>query len=295
MVLLVLVLAALTPIYGHKLKDQKHINSIEYSFISPRVDLELETNNSDQLLRYSPDVATSSNIGLNFKSFGISASFKNPNESDNEQSEYNDYTIRSPIANGIFEVTYSRFKGFKVNGQSSKDLLPITSESYGVSYTFFINKNVEILQNLGHFVKDKANDYGAFASIGFTKNMLNSRDTLVSSTTQSFKDFSGLRSFEQDSIYATYGIAGSATFKNIYFQGAIGLGMNLSQIQYEGSNLKNSTKTGPTGKSQFNLGYQFNNSILGIEANLTRISDLQSNSELSISKTDVHIYYHYFF
>jgi hypothetical protein len=294
---LILALAILTGIYGDDLQDQEIIESVEYGFVSPNTQFTLENNDSKKSLHYTPTTSSSPSLTINFESFSLGTTLSNSRASDDDTdySSYSDFILRTPLYKGIFEFYYAQYRGFKIGNDEDDLLLPINSLSYGFSFEFFINPEVDNLKTLGHRKKEKASDYGHFLQVGYVKNRLDSQNSLVPSNSFDFESFDGLTLFDQDSVFILYGIAGSYSYKKFYIQGSIGTGINFSQIRYEGIELETSRNTGGAGKIQTNFGYEFKDSILGYELLMLQVSDLQSESQLTVSRVDSQLYYHYFF
>jgi hypothetical protein len=298
LILLFIALITATSFYGDRFAKHDHVNSIEYKILTPSTDIQLYNNESDKKLTYTPNTNNFYGIDLNLKNISIGASIRDPEADsiENKKSQYAHYLLKSVIKNALLEVYYLKYNGFKIGESEQNTLLDITARSYGVNYTFFIDSNVLVSQNLGNFEYDKTTNYGTFLTFGYTKNKLNSKDSLVPQGRDSdFQNFAGLKSFDQDALTAIYGLAGTWSLYKFYFQGSLGLGINYSQISYKGTDLKSTSNTGPAGRSYFNFGYQFKNSLLGIEAGLFTAADLQGDTELALKRTDTAFYYHYFF
>ncbi len=300
MILLFFALITTTAIYGDRFSDQEFVQSVEYSILNPNTEIELYNNDSNETLNYSPNTRTSLGVAVNFEDFSLAGTFRDSSTQEDDdqisESRYNDFRLKTPFYRGILEAFYLKYKGFKIDQNEKNELLPITARTYGLNYTFFTNPQVNISQHMGNFQYDKKTEYGAFLSFGYAKNKVNSKTSMVPRGREDdFKNFVGLKSFEQDALSAIYGIAGSYSFYKFYVQGSIGIGINFSKVDYKGTDLESSSNSGPASKTHLNFGYQFKNTLVGFDTYLTSTSDRQGENELSIKRLDSNVYYHYFF
>lgn len=284
--------------YGEKLSNHKYLESVEYKFLHPSTDIDLYNNESDENLTYTPNTNNSFGLDINFKNISLGATFRDPESEqiNTKKSRYNDYRFKTIIKNGMLELYYLKYKGFKIGSSEKNELKDITARSYGINYTFFIDPTVKAAKNLGNFEYDKKTTWGSFITLAYAKNKLNSDESLVPEGKESdFESFTGLRSFDQDALSAIYGIAGTFVYRNFYAQGSLGIGINLSKVEYKGTDLDSALNTGSAGRSYFNLGYKFKKSLFGIEASLISASDRQGDTDLTLKRIDTNFYYHYFF
>jgi hypothetical protein len=294
-ILVFITLSLITGKFGDKLSRDLKPDSIRYSLQSSTSEIKIEDSKSNKELKYITNSPLSAGFSVTEGLVSIGTSFKQAKNDEEEHSDYYDYFIRTPLSKGLFEIYYSQFEGFKLS-QSSDDLLDIKNITYGAHFTYYFDPGFNLETQTGHFSINKISGYSSFINFGYAKIKTESSDPLIPTELEpEFDEYIGLDGIEQDSVSVIYGVSGQYIFRKYYVQGSIGLGMNLSKVRYDGSNLKDTTKTNPSYRIQMNLGYEFSKSLLGIELNSLSIADQQNQNQLSSTRSDFLLYYNYFF
>ena len=287
----------MTSIFGDNFPKKMVPDSVRYSLYSPTAEIKLENTKSNQKLRYVPNAPVSAGFAIDKDYISLGVNFIQPGDkTDNEQSRFIDYFLRLPLYKGLFELFYTEFKGYELEGVENEKLLDIDSRTYGAYYKFYFNPKYNLKEQTGHFSLKREPGYSTFLNIGLAKTVVDSSTSLVpSELSADFSDYVNLKGLSQDSLSIIYGISGQYLFKKYFVQGSFGIGINLSKVKYKGGELENSTKTSSSYQTQWSLGYQFTKSLLGVEFNVINITDLQNDNQLSTSRGDITFYYKYFF
>ena len=297
-------LSIFTGIYGQSFKDNQYKftpESVKYSLELPTQRFELKNTDTDEVISYAPNTTPASGLSLSYEKFGIGASFKSRQSEEDkadeiERSDYFNYFLRFPYLNGVIDIFYGQYNGFKLEAIDDKRLLDINSTSYGFLYKKYLDESFNIKKSTGDFSLGRESDYGTYLSLGYARTKLNSSETLVPNGFESqFEEYIGLQGLEQDTILLLYGASGQYTKRSFYAQASLAFGINLSRISYSGADIDDSTKTGPSAQYQINLGYEFQNSLLGFEVQSTSFSDIQNENQFRAERVNLTIYYHYFF
>lgn len=301
--LVLILLSTLTYHYGKDVNKYTQLDSVKYSLSIPTNSYELLHEKTGNKLKYEPVVGVHAGLSLTKNNFTLGASFVDPLSKDDrdkgiERSNYFDISFKKAKDLFIYELYYQHYSGFKLNADNYNDnkLFDIESINYGIDIKYFLNKDFKVENTIGHFALDRQNNWSSFLSFGLQQNTLLSKDPLVPTSLESdFEEYKGLKGFYRESIYAQYGYAGQYLYKDYYIQPLIGIGLNLSTINYKGNDLKTATKTGPSFTVLFNIGKKFKSALLGFEVSNINNSDKQNDTSFNSSKTEGLVYYNYFF
>jgi hypothetical protein len=301
--IVLILLSSLTTFYGEDLNKYPKLNSIEYSLSIPTNTIKIEDEKTKKSIEYSPFVSAQAGLKVSKFGYSLGISFVDPlnkKEIDKgvERSKYFDIRFNKAFDSQIWQIYYQHYSGFKLNSEdiSQTNLLGIETINYGVHLNYFLDKNYDPKNGTGHYTPNKKSTWSTLIGIGLSQNSLQSNQTLIPKSLETtLSEYKGLKGIRKNILSIEYGITGQYVYNKYFIQSLVAMGINIGKVHYSGSNLKDTTKSGPSSILNLNLGKEFKNSILGLSITNYNISDKQNDQVFSSTNTQVLAYYKIFF
>ncbi len=300
MVGIVFALAIFTAIWGDQLHSPKEfIESVEYSLDFASLGHTLEV--SDDIIEYKPSGISYSSIRLSHKDFTLGVSLQNPiSEDDNTKSKgasnATDIQLSSTWGRIYYELFYQDYEGYEIVGSDDGIRSNISSQNYGVTAVYFFNKSFRPSTLFGHTEKGRSPQGSSIIEVNISEVNFKSDENLIPSELQAkFSSFGDIKRVDAIQYAASFGYTRQFQFDKYYLLLKGTAGLNISEIKFRDSNLKNGTTIGTAIGVGGDFGYEFERSLLGVMINSKRLSNTSDYNTYSQTRASGSLYYRFFF
>lgn len=302
-IIILILLATTTTFYGDRFNKHTKLDAIKYSLSTPNNSIKIEDESTSKSIEYIPQVGTHAGVALTKYEYTLALSFLDPLnkkqiEDGEKRSKYFDVNFNKTFEKYSWDLYYQHYSGFKLKNEdiATTQLLSIETINYGIHVNYYLSDEFDAKKSTGHSSLNKKTSWSTLIGLGLSQNFLQSNQTLIPTELEtSFSEYKGLKGIRKNSLSLEYGVAGQYVHNKFYLQGQIAVGANIGKIHYDGSNLKDTTKSGPSSLINFNFGYEFKNSLLGLALSSYSVSDEQNDQFISTSKSEALFYYNFIF
>lgn len=299
------LLIFLTSSYGDSInKKSAKLDSIQYSLESTSLNYEFDNNLDSKILELSPIKNMQAGLSVTKGNYSLGFGFEDPAQNEDMEelgrSKSFDAQFSSTYKKYYIELFYQKYQGLsaKYDGISTPIDYNYESLNYGLYTAKFLNKEYDPHYSLYHFSFERVEKSSMVLALTANKNIFkNKKGILPSKFSSEYSEYIGVKELSQTVIGGSFGYTQMKSYENkFYVQYLLALGPNLIMADYKGGNIEDTTKTGLGAYFNFDFGYQFNKSLLGISATSSRSSlEASEDTDLSYSRMRTQFYYHYFF
>ncbi|AYF43629.1 MULTISPECIES: DUF4421 family protein [Halobacteriovorax] len=300
MVGIVFALAIITAIWGDQIHPPKKlIESVEYSLDFASLNHTLEV--ADEVIEYQPTGLSYSSIRLSHKDFTIGVSLQNPISEEDKtkskgESNATDIQLSSTWGRVYYELFYQDYKGYKIEGSDDGIRSNISSLNYGVTAVYFFNKSFRPATLFGHTEKNRSPQKSSIIEVNISDVKFESNESLIPTELQpKFSGFGEVTRVDATQYALSYGYTRQFQLSNFYLLLKGTIGLNISDLKFKNSNLKDDVTIGTAIGIGGDIGYEFDQSLFGIMINSKRLSNTSDYNTYSQIRSFGSLYYRFFF